>query len=542
MSDASSYREERIEKAIAEYLNATDSAQVFPVAAWLERYADVADELREFIETHEHALEILHSTVGNDVLTRSKSMWESGVLPTEIGAYEILEEIGRGGMGVVFRARHRELQRVVALKVIRSGEFASVEETARFRAETEACARLQHPNIVPIYDVGEHAGLQYFTMACMDGPSLVERLQEQPMSVKEAARLIQKLALAIQSAHRVGIIHRDLKPANILFGSSGEPFITDFGLAMLAGADDKLTMTGQILGTPAYMAPEQATGRRAQIGPAVDVYSLGCLLYFVLTRQAPFHGPTPFDILMQVIEREPPLPRQMNRLIPRVLERICLRAMDKSIAGRYPSAQHLAEDLEKFLKDELVVWPEIPWSQRISAWWRREPILVAHLCGIVATAMIVTVAVTLRESTDYRFYWARMAIFSIWAITSIVLQKLLTRPRWKDPICYIWAAVDIILYTSLLMFADPPRGPLLIGYPMLIVASGLFYRRTFVLFMTTGCTLGFLVLVLLSGQTDFIKPDFCAIFITGMAVIGLMLSAMIRRIRAICTYYDEPVG
>jgi serine/threonine-protein kinase len=542
MTDASSYREERIEKAIAEFLNATDAAQAFPVAAWLERYADVADELREFLETHEHALGMIHSTAGCDTREVPKAMWESGVLPTEIGAYEILEEIGRGGMGVVFRARHRELQRFVALKVIRSGEFASEEETARFRAETEACARLQHPNIVPIYDVGEHAGLQYFTMAFIDGPSMVERLQEQPMSVKEAARLIQKLALAIQSAHRVGIIHRDLKPANILFNASGEPFITDFGLAKMAGVDDKLTMTGQILGTPAYMAPEQATGRRAQIGPAVDVYSLGCLLYFVLTGQAPFHGPTPFDILMQVIEREPPLPRQMNRLIPRVLERICLRAMDKSVAGRYSSAKQLADDLEKFLKDELVVWPEIPWSQRIAAWWRREPILAAHLCGIVATAMIVSVAMTLRESTDYRFYCARMAIFSIWAVTSIVLQKLLTRPKWKDPICYIWAAVDIVLYTSLLLFADPPRGPLLIGYPMLIVASALFYRRTFVLFTTTGCTLGFLVLVCLSGQTDFTKPDFAAIFITGMAVIGLMLSAMIRRIRALCTYYDEPVG
>jgi serine/threonine-protein kinase len=541
MSESSSQRDERIEQAIAEYLVATEAGLAFNIVEWLERYADVADELREFVQFHEQAMGIATSNADNAATVVPSSIWESGVLPTHIGNYEILDEIGRGGMGIVFRARHRDLHRVVALKVIRSGEFASAEETARFRAETEACARLQHPNIVPIYDVGEQAGLQYFTMALIDGPTLVERLQQEEMLAKDAARLVQKLAMAIENAHDAGIIHRDLKPANILFNSAGEPFITDFGLAKMAGTDDMLTTTGQILGTPAYMAPEQATGRRSHIGESADVYSLGCLLYFSMTGQAPFHGPTPFDILLQVLERDPPLPRQINRQVPAVLERICLRAMAKRVEDRYASAEQFADDLGKFLKDEPVSWPEITWPQRLSAWWRREPILVSHLAGILATALIVSIAVISRGS-DYRYYVARILLFATWAGASILLQILLQRPRWKDPICYTWAAVDIVLYTSLLLFADPPRGPLLIGYPMLICASALFYRRTYVIFMTSGCAVGFLMLVLLSGNPDFSKPDFVAIFITGMAVIGLILSTMIRRIRALCAYYDENVG
>lgn len=540
MSEASSRREEAIEKAIAEYLIATESGAAFDTDAWLQRNADIADDLRDFVEVHEHAIGFVGAEENNAATVVPISVWESGGFPTHIGNYEILDEIGRGGMGIVFRARHRDLQRIVALKVIRSGEFASPEETSRFRAETEACARLQHPNIVPIYDVGEQAGLQYFTMALIDGPTLVERLQQEELSAKDAARLVQKLAMAIENAHTAGIIHRDLKPANILFNSSGEPFITDFGLAKMAGTDEMLTTTGQILGTPAYMAPEQATGRRNHVGESADVYSLGCLLYFALTGQAPFHGPTPFDILLQVLERDPPLPRQINRQVPAVLERVCLRAMAKRVEDRYASARHFAEDLGKFLKDEPVAWPEITWPQKLSAWWRREPILVSHLCGISATALIVTIAVISRGS-DYKYYLARMLIFGIWALASIVLQFLLKRPQWKDPICYTWAAIDIVLYTSLLLFADPPRGPLLVGYPMLICASALFYRRTFVIFMSSGCGLGFLTLVFLSSNPDFSKPDFVAIFLTGLAVIGLILSTMIRRIRALCAYYDENV-
>jgi eukaryotic-like serine/threonine-protein kinase len=540
MMDSSSDNEERIEQAIAEYLAATESGAAFDQDDWLVRYEDVADELREFVETHQHALGIAASSHNVSPEAATSSVWDSGVLPTHIGNYEIIEEIGRGGMGIVFRARHRDLQRIVALKVIRTGEFASAEETARFRAETEACARLQHPNIVPIYDVGEQTGLQYFTMALIDGPTLVERIQQEALQPKDAARLVQKLALAIDNAHAAGIVHRDLKPANILFNSSGEPFITDFGLAKMAGTDEMLTTTGQILGTPAYMAPEQATGRRNQIGESADVYSLGCILYFALTRQAPFHGPTPFDVLLQVLERDPTLPRQINRLVPAVLERICLRAMAKQVQERYSSAKFFAEDLGKFLKDEPVAWPEISLPQRLNAWWRREPILVSHLCGIGATAFIVSVAVLMRGS-DVNFYLARMLIFTIWALASITLQWLLKRPKWKDPICLTWAATDIVLYTSLLLFADPPRGPLLVGYPMLICASALFYRRTFVVFMTSGCALGFLALVLLSGKPDFIKPDFIAIFLSGLVVIGLILSTMIRRIRALCAYYDETV-
>ncbi len=536
MSDSN---DERIERALAEYLAATESGQIFDTEAWLERNTDLRDELTEFIQTHEQAVGIVAARSLNETI--AVSVWDSAAIPSHIGNYEIIEEIGRGGMGIVFRAKHRELPRIVALKVIRSGEFANQEETARFRAETEACARLQHSNIVPIYDVGESGGLQYFTMALIDGPTLLERVRTQKLSPKEAARLIQKIALAIDSAHQAGIVHRDLKPANILFNQAGEPYITDFGLAQVSDAQDMLTTTGQILGTPAYMAPEQATGRKSRVGVSADVYSLGCLLYFTLTGQAPFHGPTPFDILLQVLERDPPLPRQINREVPAVLERICLRAMAKQVEDRCATAQELADALGCYLRDEPIAELQRSLMQRITAWWRREPILVSHLCGIGVTALIVTVSFFIRASNSSHFL-ARLSLFAIWAMASVIFQRFLKIPKLRDPICFAWAATDIVLYTSLLIFADPPRGPLLIGYPMLVCASALFYRRSFVLFMTTGCSVGFLVLVLLSGHNDFTKPDFVAIFLSGLAVMGLILTAMIRRIRALCSYYDEHVG
>jgi serine/threonine-protein kinase len=459
-------------------------------------------------------------------------------MPARIGSYQILEEIGRGGMGIVFRAKHLELQREVALKLIRSGEFANAEETARFKAETEACARLQHPNIVPIYDVGEHHGLQFFTMAFIHGPTLLQRASGKPLEPKEAARLIQKLCSAVDRAHRAGIVHRDLKPANILFDGDGEPYITDFGLAKLVGADDGVTTTGQILGTPAFMPPEQALGRKGAVEASVDVYALGALLYFALTGQAPFSGPSPFDVLLQVLEREPALPRQLNREVPKALERICLRAMAKQVSNRYASAAQLGDDLNKFLRDEPIVWHEVSFSQRLHAWWRREPILVAHLCGIGITALIVTIAFLIRGS-ELTAFSKRIILLGVWGLASFALQRMLSRLQRKDAICLSWAAIDIVLYTSLLFVADQPRGLLLIGYPMLVCASGLFYRRSYVAFMTTGCTIGFLVLAWTFRSAEFSKIDFQAIFISGLAVIGLILSTMIRRIRALCTYYDE---
>lgn len=528
-----------IEGAIAEYLAATEAQLEFDIPSWLRKYSAIADELKVFLQDHQRALGIAgasHREITNSI--SAPRNWDSSQIPARIGSYQILEEIGRGGMGIVFRAKHLELQREVALKLIRSGEFANAEEIARFKAETEACARLQHPNIVPIYDVGEHHGLQFFTMAFIHGPTLLQRASGKPLEPKEAARLIQKLCSAVDRAHHAGIVHRDLKPANILFDGDGEPFITDFGLAKLVGSDDGVTTTGQILGTPAYMPPEQALGRKGAVEASVDVYALGGLLYFALTGQAPFSGPSPFDVLLQVLEREPVLPRQLNREVPKTLERICLRAMAKQVSDRYATAAQFGDDLSKFLKDEPIVWYEVSFSQRLHAWWRREPILVAHLCGIGITALIVTIAFLVRGS-DLTAFSKRFILLGAWGLLSIGLQRLLKWPQRKDAICLSWAAIDIVLYTSLLFVADQPRGLLLIGYPMLVCASGLFYRRSYVAFMTTGCTIGFLVLAWTFRSAEFSKIDFQAIFISGLAVIGLILSTMIRRIRALCTYYDE---
>lgn len=532
-------RDSQIEGAIAEYLAATEAHLEFDIPSWLRKNPAIADELEVFIQDHQRALGIAGVTHKDAKSSHSAPRsWDSSQMPARIGSYQILEEIGRGGMGIVFRAKHLELQREVALKLIRSGEFANAEETARFKAETEACARLQHPNIVPIYDVGEHHGLQFFTMAFIHGPTLLQRASGKPLEPKEAARLIQKLCSAVDRAHRAGIVHRDLKPANILFDGDGEPYITDFGLAKLVGADDGVTTTGQILGTPAFMPPEQALGRKGAVEASVDVYALGALLYFALTGQAPFSGPSPFDVLLQVLEREPALPRQLNREVPKALERICLRAMAKQVSNRYASAAQLGDDLNKFLRDEPIVWHEVSFSQRLHAWWRREPILVAHLCGIGITALIVTIAFLIRGS-ELTAFSKRIILLGVWGLASFALQRMLSRLQRKDAICLSWAAIDIVLYTSLLFVADQPRGLLLIGYPMLVCASGLFYRRSYVAFMTTGCSIGFLVLAWTFRSAEFSKIDFQAIFISGLAVIGLILSTMIRRIRALCTYYDE---
>jgi hypothetical protein len=274
-----------------------------------------------------------------------------------IAGYEVLGELGRGGMGVVYRAFHARLKRVIALKVLLTGAHAGAEQLARFRAEAEAVARLQHPHIVNIFEVGEHDGLPYLALGYVEGGSLAQRLNGVPLPVPRAAQLTLQLAAAVEHAHERGVIHRDLKPANVLLTSDGTPKITDFGLAKQLDAATGHTMSGAVLGTPSYMAPEQAGGKGKQVGPAADVYSLGAILYELLTGRPPFQAETTFDTLFQVITQEPELPTRLRPDCPPDLEAICLKCLRKRREERYASASALAEDLERFLDGKPVRAP-----------------------------------------------------------------------------------------------------------------------------------------------------------------------------------------
>ena len=275
-------------------------------------------------------------------------------LPARFGDYQLLEEVGRGGMGVVFRAEQVSLDREVAVKMILRGRLASHVDMQRFLAEAAATARLEHPNIVPVYEVGDIDGRPFFSMQYVDGETLAERVADGPLPQREAARIVADVARAVAFAHRQGVLHRDLKPGNIMLTEEGKPLVTDFGLAKQLGSEIDLTRTGVLIGTPAYMSPEQAGGNNDAVGPASDIYSLGCVLYFALTGRSPLVADTPMELVMLVIEQDPSPPRALRPSLDRDLEMITIRCLQKPIDLRYESADALAADLEAYLADERV--------------------------------------------------------------------------------------------------------------------------------------------------------------------------------------------
>ncbi len=340
-------------------------------------------------------------------------------LPKQLGDFHLLEEIGRGGMGVIYRARQQSLGRDVAVKLILAGTQASPNEQARFQAEVTAAAALDHPHIVPIYEVGFSEGYQYFAMKLVEGQTLARRIAKGPLPERDAVQIVRTIAQAIQYAHQQGVVHRDLKPANILLDQDNSPYVSDFGLAKQISASETLTQAGAILGTPAYMAPEQAASRRGLIGPLSDVYSLGAILYALLTGKPPLQGISPVDTVLMVLDQDPLPPRLLNPRVSRDLEMIVLRCLQKPGDLRYESAGRLADDLQAFLAGE-------PISARSG-----------QLSHIVARVFRDTPNASILENWGLLWIWHSAVLLLLCLVTNWLHLRQDTWPAMKTPWPYL---------------------------------------------------------------------------------------------------------
>lgn len=361
-------RDERLARLLGELTEQCRQGREPDLDGVGRKHPDLADELRELWATVRFAEAFAPPSGGGSRASSPKTAADHVATtppPRTFGDYEMLDEIGRGGMGVVFRARQRSLDRIVALKMILRGSWASADDLTRFRREAEAAARLHHANIVGVYEVGECDGQPYFSMEFIEGQTLADRINDGPLPPRDAARYLLGICRAVQHAHENGLLHRDLKPSNVILDMEDQPHVTDFGLAKrvaTAGEDHSahgsLTRTGAIIGTPSYMAPEQAAGSRGQVSAASDIYSLGAILYEMLTGRPPFRAATPVDTLMQVLDQEPVAPRLFNPKVDRELELVSLKCLQKPADLRYATAAELANDLEAYLKGELAsIWP-----------------------------------------------------------------------------------------------------------------------------------------------------------------------------------------
>jgi hypothetical protein len=397
-ASADSARDRQLEVILHTYLQAVDVGQAPDCDALLRQHPEFASELAAFFASQEEvgrmAQQMVNPAVpapaGIETPTLPPGEVSAPALGTQIryfGDYELLEEIARGGMGVVYRARQVSLNREVALKMILAGQLASADDVQRFRREAEAAANLDHPHIVPIYEVGEHEGQHYFSMKLIQGGSLAN--QQTPLEPRKAAELLALVARAVHHAHQRGILHRDLKPANVLLDAQGHPYVTDFGLAKRVAGASQHTQTGAIVGTPSYMAPEQARSEKL-LTTAADVYGLGAVLYEVLTGRPPFRADTPLDTVLQVLEREPERPCILNPQLDRDLETICLKCLQKEPGKRYGSAETLAEDLEHWLRGEPIRARPSTALERATKWVRRQQATAGPWAvGIFATLAAV---------------------------------------------------------------------------------------------------------------------------------------------------------
>lgn len=521
-------RDERLAMVLDELAAGTASASTAALEAAIRANPDLEQDLRELWATM-----ILAEDFGSiDALLSGDQTLERGAdpdsvprIPGAFGDYEPLAEIGRGGMGVVYEARQTSLDRTVALKMILRGTLASESDIARFRVEAESAARISHPNIVPVYEVGEHDEQPYFSMQLVDGRTLSQVLADGPLTPHEAASLLAPVCRAVAEAHRNSVLHRDLKPSNILIDETGRPYVTDFGLAKRMPAagtkvDDaegtaaSLTDTGAAIGTPSYMAPEQAAGQRGEIGPETDVYSLGAILYAMLTGRPPFQAASPVDTVLMVLEQDPVPPRLLNPKADPDLEMVAMKCLQKPTDLRYSDAAALADDLEAWLRHEPVsarssqltqvlsrAFRETHHASVLENWgvlWMWHSLVVLSLCVVTNLLQWQDAA----SGTESPSRWPYLSLWciglSVWAVIFFSLRRRSGPVTFVErQIVHVWAGsmiASMLLYFVEWMLDLPvlklsPVIALVSGMVFLVKASmlnGRFYIQAAALFLTGG--------------------------------------------------------
>jgi eukaryotic-like serine/threonine-protein kinase len=455
------------------------------------------------------------------------------------GEYDLLEEIGRGGMGVVYRARHRALQADVAIKLIRGSQLAAADELRRFYQEARVAAGLNHPQIVRVRAVGEQDGQHFLAMDLVEGPNLGSLVANgRSLEPNRVAEIMLDIASAVQFLHDNGCVHRDLKPSNVVLDAEGRPHLTDFGLIKLLTPDQRHTISGTIIGTPDYMSPEQARGHSGEVTPLSDIYGLGAVMYELLTGRPPFHEDSPLDTMLCVLEKEPLLPRQIVSSAPGELEQICLKCLEKNPDRRYQSATEVAAELDRYLKGEAIQSAAPSIGRRLARWARRNPALVSRLVGLAAAAAIVEVNSLITPGEYPNHLWV-MGILTAWAGLSFLLQQLQWRTGLEGIVPYAWGAVDVLLFTELLRTAEGPKDVLVAGYPLLIVASGLWFRVRLVTSMTAACLAASLWLWLSGRLMSDLPKHYPWILFAILLVTGGAVAFQVYRIRTLNRYFER---
>lgn len=460
------------------------------------------------------------------------------------GDYELIEEIARGGMGIVYRARHKRLNRWVAVKMILSGRFASPIEVRRFIHEVETVANLDHPNIVPVYEIGEQENQPFYSMKLVQGVNLSVHKALISNDKPSIARLMATIARAIHYAHERGFLHRDIKPSNIMIDTDGKAYIMDFGLSININCRQNLSGSGTIVGTPSYMSPEQATGQKLLLTERIDIYSLGAVLYELLTGRPPFQAQTVMETLIQVMEREPSPPSQIRCDIPEDLEAICMKCLCKSPIERYSTANELAFDLEKFAKGESLNFrPKRPWT-KLRHWARREPDLAARIGGFLIFGTFVQINYYLNTVPNIRSRFLVTVITILWGMGAYGFHVALKKQKRVETIRMFWLSSEVLLLTVILGIQNNPQSLGVVIYPVLIAASGLWYRENLVWKITGLSVVAYTALIIIYFLENELStlPSSANIVMGSLFMTGFVVSQQVKRLWAISSYYEKRVA